>query len=199
LIQPAAADSSDYALFEQRFIAEVGTTAASYSAAVAKAIATLDQHSGTVASYGDAVNLLVDKAFSALGDQALAQVTTPSGSSTGLDALLTPSYDSDLSNRNSAGVFGDGWSSELNDVGPLGPMNGLDAQNRNPGGAAYVVTYITTYVDQNGNYLGQTTTYQVVAPASYGIDFLDPSNPYSNYTQPMRTARSKRSAAYRGC
>ena len=182
-IQPAGFDSTDYALFEQRFIAEVGTTDASYSAAIASTIAALDASGTPSATYSDAVGVLIQQAGGGFGAQQLAQVTDPTASSAGLNALLTPSYNSDLTSRNNSGVFGDGWSSELNDVGALGPMNGLDTQNLNPGSQAYVVEYITTYVDQYGDYLGQSISYQVVAPARYGINFLDPSNPYSNYTQ----------------
>ncbi|WP_420382129.1 RHS repeat-associated core domain-containing protein [Novosphingobium sp.] len=182
-IKPAGLDATDFALFEQRFIAEVGTTDASFATAISNAIATLDKTGTTNAGYTDAVNLLVAQAFGAVGGQQLAKVVDPSQNTSGLNSLLTPSYGSSLTSRNSGGAFGDGWNSEFNDVGPLGPMNGIGAGNVNPESPSYVIEYITTYVDQDGNYLGRSISYQVVAPVSEGIAFLDSSNPYSNYTK----------------
>ena len=85
--------------------------------------------------------------------------------------------------RNNSGVFGDGWTSELNDLGPLGAMNGFGPGHQIPGAQSYVLETITTYDDQYGHFLGKSITYSVVAPPGTGIDFLDPTTPYSNYTK----------------
>ena len=182
-VKPAGIDATDYALIEQRFVAEVGTTDASFATAINTTIAALDTTSTTPATSNDAMTLLLRQAVGGLVDQTLVQVNAASASGTGLDALLTPSSGSDLASRNNSGVFGDDWASEFNDFGPLGPMNGFGPGNQNSGDRGYVQEYITTYVDQYDNYLGQSISYQIVAPAHSGINFLDSSSPYSNYTQ----------------
>ena len=181
--KPLVIDATDNALIEQRWVAEVGTTNASLQTAIHAAIAALNTTGSAPATATQAITLLAIEAMGGLADQQLAQVSPPSISSGGLNFLLTPSYNSDLVSRNNSGVFGDGWTSELNDLGPLGAMNGFGPGHQIPGAQSYVLETITTYVDQYGHFLGKSITYSVVAPPGTGIDFLDPTTPYSNYTK----------------